>query len=161
MEVLWGQAVSTVEGSGAFALCGWCPARRSTEPFLFCLAVHPVLKKLARNAVPLAHMDDIYLASYNVERLKEVVLILKDDLEKLNLKVNFSKCRTTRQVPGLDEIAVDKGLKVLGVPLSVDADRGPLDKETGYLIEEIVKLEDTQAALLLLRNVHNATLFSL
>ena len=41
-------------------------------------------------------------------------------------------------------------LKVLGAPLSVDADRGPLDKETGYLIEEIVKLEDTQAALLLL-----------
>ena len=41
--------------------------------------------------------------------------------------------------------------------MSVDADRGPLDKETGYLIEEIVKLEDTQAALLLLRNVHNTT----
>ena len=43
-------------------------------------------------------------------------------------------------------------------------DRGPLDKETGYLIEEIVKhLKDTQAALLLLRNVHNTTqpLFSL
>ena len=106
-------------------------------------------------------MDDIYLVSDNVERLKEAVLALKDDLEKLNLKVNFSKCRTTRQVPGLDEIAVDKGLKVLGVPLSVDADRGPLDKETGYLIEEIVKLEDTQAALLLLRNVHNTTTVSL
>ena len=46
--------------------------------------------------------------------------------------------------------------------MSVDADRGPLDKETGYLIEEIVKLEDTQAALLLLRNVHNTTsVFSL
>ena len=39
----------------------------------------------------------------------------------------------------LEGIAVDKELKVLGVPLSVDADRGPLDKETGYLIEEIVK----------------------
>ena len=74
------------------------------------------------------------------------MLTLKDDLEKLNLKVNFNKCRTSRQVPGLEEIAVDKELKVLGVPLSVDADRGPLDKETGYLIEEIVKqLEDTQA----------------
>ena len=61
-------------------------------------------------------------------------------------------------VPGLEEeIAVDKKLKVLGVPLSVDADRGSLDKETGYLIEEIVKLEDTQAALLLQRNVHNTT----
>ena len=107
-------------------------------------------------------MDDIYLVSNNVERLKEAVLALKDDLEKLNLKVNFSKCRTSRQVPGLEEIAVDKELKVLGVPLSVDADRGPLDKETGYLIEEIVKLEDTQAALLLLRNVHNTTpVFSL
>ena len=43
--------------------------------------------------------------------------------------------RTSRQVPGLEEIAVDKELKVLGVPLNVDADRGPLDKETGYLIE--------------------------
>ena len=107
--------------------------------FLFCLAVHPVLKKLARSVVPLAYMDDIYLASDNVERLKEAVLALKDDLEKLNLKVNFSKCRTTRQVPGLEETAVDKELKVLGVPLSVGADRGPLDKETGYLIEEIVK----------------------
>ena len=52
--------------------------------------------------------------------------------------------RTPRQVPGLEEeIAVDKELKVLGIPLSVDADRGPLDKETGYLIEEIVKLENT------------------
>ena len=51
---------------------------------------------------------------------------------------------------------------MLGVPLSVDADRGPPDKETEYLIEEIVKLEDTQAALLLLRNVHNTTpVFSL
>ena len=49
MEVLWGQAASVVEGSGASALCSWCPARRSTGPFLlFCLAVHPVLKKLAR-----------------------------------------------------------------------------------------------------------------
>ena len=88
------------------------------------------------------------------------MLALKDDLVKLNLKVNFNKCRTTRQVPGLDEEIVDKELKVLGVPLS--ADRGPIDKETGYLIEEIVKLEDTQAALLLLRNVHNTTpVFSL
>ena len=44
----------------------------------------------------------------------------------------------------------------------MQTDRGPLDKETGYLIEEIVKFEDTQAALLLLRNVHNTTLvFSL
>ena len=51
---------------------------------------------------------------------------------------------------------------MLGVPLSVDADRGPLDKETGYLIEEMAKLEDTQAALLLLRNVHNTVpVFSL
>ena len=48
--------------------------------------------------------------------------------------------RTSRQVPGLEEIAVDKELKVLGVPLSVDADRQRnLDKETGYIIEEIVK----------------------
>ena len=48
--------------------------------------------------------------------------------------------RASRQVPGLEEIAVDKELKVLGVPLSVDADRQrTLDKETGYLIEEIVK----------------------
>ena len=66
-------------------------------PFLFCLAVHPVLKKLTRVVVPLAYMDDIYLVSDNVERLKEAVLALKDDLEKLNLKVNFNKCRTTRQ----------------------------------------------------------------
>ena len=45
--------------------------------------------------------------------------------------------------------------------MSVDADRGPLDKETGYLIEEIVKLEDIQATLLL-RNVDNTTsVFSL
>ena len=37
-----------------------------------------------------------------------------------------------------------------------------LDKETGCLIEEIIKLEDTQAALLLLRNVHSTTpVFSL
>ena len=64
----------------------------------------------------MAYMDDIYLVSDNVERLKEAVLALKDDLEKLNLKVNFSKCRTTRQVPGLEEeIAVDKELKVLRV----------------------------------------------
>ena len=76
-------------------------------------------------------MDDIYLVSDNVERLKEAVLALKDDLEKLNLKVNFSKCRTTRQVPGLEEITVDKELKVLGVPLSVDADRGPLIRRQG------------------------------
>ena len=89
--------------------------------------MHPVLRKLARSVVPLAYMDDIYLVSNNVERLKEAVLALKDDLEKLNLKVNFSKCRTTRQVPGLDEEIVDKELKVLGVPLSVDADRRPLD----------------------------------
>ena len=54
---------------------------------------------------------DIYLVSDNVERLKEAVLALKDDLEKLNLKVNFNKCRTTRQVPGLEEIAVDKNSK--------------------------------------------------
>ena len=94
-------------------------------PFLFCLAVHPVFKKLGRSVVPLAYMDDIYLVSDNVERLKEAVLALKDDLEKLNLKVNFNKCRTTRQVPGLEEIAVDKELKVLGVPLNVDADREP------------------------------------
>ena len=65
------------------------------------------------------------------KRLKEAVLALKDDLVKLNLKANFNKCRTTRQVPGLDEIAVDKGLKVLGVPLSVDADRGPLIRRQG------------------------------
>ena len=108
-------------------------------PFLSCLAVHPVLGKLARSVVSLPYMDVIYLVSSNVERLKEAVLILKDGLEKLNLKVNFSKCRTTRQVPGLEEITIDKELKVLGVPLSVDADRGPLDEETGYLIEEIVK----------------------
>ena len=38
----------------------------------------------------MAYMDDIYLFSSNVERLKEAVLTLKDDLEKLNLKVNFS-----------------------------------------------------------------------
>ena len=91
-------------------------------PFLFCLAVHPVLRKLARSVVPLAYMDDIYLVSDKVERLKEAVLALKDDLEKLNLKVNFSKCRTFRQVLGLEEIAVRK-LKVLGVPLSADANR--------------------------------------
>ena len=59
----------------------------------------------------MACMNDIYLVSDNVERLKEAVLVLKDDLEKLNLKVNFNKCRTTRQVPGLEEIAVDKELK--------------------------------------------------
>ena len=53
--------------------------------------------------------------------------------------------RTSRKVPGLEEIAVDKELKVLGVPLSVDAQTEDLDKETGYLIEEIVKLEGTQA----------------
>ena len=88
--------------------------------------MHPVLKKLARGVVPLAYMDDIYLVSDNVERLKEAVLALKDDLEKHNLKVSFNKCRTTRQVPGLEEITVDKELKVLGVPLSVGADRGPL-----------------------------------
>ena len=37
-------------------------------------------------------MDDIYLVSDNVERLKEAVPALKDDLVKLILKVNFSKC---------------------------------------------------------------------
>ena len=100
-------------------------------PFLFCLAVHPVLRKLARSVVPLAYMDDIYLVSDNVERLKEAVLALKDDLEKLNLKVNFSKCRTPRQVSGLEEITVDKVLKALGVPLSVDADREPLIRRQG------------------------------
>ena len=52
-------------------------------------------------------------------------------MEKLNLKVNFSTHKTSRQIPGLEEIAVDKELKVLGVPLSVDADREPLGKETG------------------------------
>ena len=45
-------------------------------------------------------MDDIYLVSENVERLKETVLALKDDLEKLNLKVNFSKCRTSNKFQG-------------------------------------------------------------
>ena len=43
-------------------------------------------------------MDDICLVSDNVERLKEAVLALKDDLEKFDLKVNFNKCRTSRQV---------------------------------------------------------------
>ena len=133
MEVLWGQAASTVEGSGAFALCSWCPAaRRFTGPFLFCLAVHPVPKKLARSVVPLAYMDDIYLVSDNVERLNKAVLTLNDDLVKLNLSANFNKCGTTRQVPGLEEeIAVDKELKVLGVPLSVSADRDPLIRRQG------------------------------
>ena len=37
-------------------------------------------------------MDDIQLVSSNAWRLKEAVLILKDDLEKLNIKVNFNKC---------------------------------------------------------------------
>ena len=62
-------------------------------------------------------------------------------------KVNFNKySEHPDKLPGIEVIAVDKELKVLRVPLSVDADRGPLDKETGYLIEEIVKqLEDTQA----------------
>ena len=80
----------------------------------------------------MAYMDDIYLVSDNVERLKEAILSLKDDLEKTSFKVNFNKCRASRQIQGLDEIAVDKGLKVLGGPLSGDADRGPLDKETEY-----------------------------
>ena len=61
-----GQAVSIVEGPGIFALCSWCLARRCMGPFLFCLVVHPVLKKLARSVVPLAYIDDIYLASNNV-----------------------------------------------------------------------------------------------
>ena len=71
-----------------FHVCVWLKG----GPFLFCLAVHPVLKKLTRSVVPLAYMDDIYLVSDNVERLKEAVLALKDDLEKLNLKAYFSKC---------------------------------------------------------------------
>ena len=67
------------------------------------------------------------------------MLTLKDDLEKLNLKVNFNKCRTSRQVPGLEEIAVDKELKVLGVPLSVDEQtEDPLIRDRVH-IEEIVK----------------------
>ena len=62
------------------------------SPFLFCLAVHPVLKKLAMCVVSLAYMDDIYLVSSNVGRHEGAVLTMKDDLEKLNLKVNFNKC---------------------------------------------------------------------
>ena len=43
LEVLWGQAAFTVEGSGASALCSWCPARRSTGsfPLLPCSASSP------------------------------------------------------------------------------------------------------------------------
>ena len=86
--------------------------------------MHPVLKKLARSVVPLAYMDDIYLVSNNVGRLKEAVLTLKDDLEKLNLKANFIKCSEhpdSSRVRG--EIAADKELKILGALLSIDADR--------------------------------------
>ena len=49
------------------------------DPFLFCLAVHPVLKKLTRSAAPLTYLDDIYLVSSSVERLKEAVLALDND----------------------------------------------------------------------------------
>ena len=148
MEVLWAKQLLLLKGQEPLLSAAGVQQGYPLGPFLFfCLAVHPVLKKLARSVVPLAYMDDIYLVSNNVGRLKEAVLTLKDDLEKLNLKVNFNKCRTSRQVPGLEEIAVDKELKVLGVPLSVDADRQrTIDKETGYTIEEIVKhLKDTQA----------------
>ena len=55
--------------------------KRSTGPFslLLCLAVHPVLKKLTRSAAPLTYLDDIYLVSSSVERLKEAVLALDND----------------------------------------------------------------------------------
>ena len=131
-------------------------------PFLFCLAIHPILKEIAKDIIPMAYMDDIYLVSSSVDTLKEVFHKIEEDLGKLGLRINLTKCKTTKQIPGLEGLTVDKNLKILGAPLKVDTNRGHLDKETDDLLEEIAKLGDTQAAILLLRNIHNSSLiFSL
>ena len=131
-------------------------------PFLFCLAIHPVLRRIARSVIPMAYMDDIYLVSRNTDKLREAIHELGEELGKLGLRINLSKCRTTKEIPGFNSLTVDKDLKVLGAPLRADTDRGHFDKETECLLEEVEKLGDTQVAILLLRNIHNSSLiFSL
>ena len=100
----------------------------------------------------MAYMDDIYLISSNADALRETIHFLGEELGKLGLRINISKCRTTRQIPGLSSLTINGDLKVLGAPLKVDTDRGHLDKETEHLLEETKKLGDTQVAILHLRN---------
>ena len=67
-------------------------------PFLFCLAIHPVLRRIARSVIPMAYMDDIYLVSRNTDKLREAIHKLGEELGKLGLRINLSKCRTTREI---------------------------------------------------------------
>ena len=46
-------------------------------PFLFCLAIHPVLKRITEYVIPMAYMDDIYLVSSNAGALRETIHFLE------------------------------------------------------------------------------------
>ena len=87
-------------------------------PFLFCLALHPLLKNLAKRVTPLAYMDyDIYLISEEPENLSRAIQSLMHDLNSIGLKVNLSKCKSTAPIPGFErEIECDRDLHLLGAP---------------------------------------------
>lgn len=60
----------------------------------------------------MAYMDYIYLVS--IDTLREAIHELGEELGKLGLRINLSKCRATKQIPGLSGLAIDRDLQVLG-----------------------------------------------
>ena len=141
-------------------------------PFLFCLAIQPALKKASRLVESFSYMDDIYLVG-EPTKMVQALLELEQFLLSIDLHINFNKYWVHKDSPGLSQgittnsgilFALSKPLQVnsnpmvMKVPLSCDIAISELNAKVAESIELISTIEDTQVALLLLRQIHNGAL---
>lgn len=131
-------------------------------PFLFCLAIqHALTSVTSEKVLSFTYMDDIYLVGH-YEELAIALATLEDLLSALSLRINFAKSYATKKVMGLSrEIPVkgpDDNPLVMKSPLFIRDPINAPSEATRKAIEMIPQIDDTQIALILLRQINNGTL---
>ena len=61
------------------------------------------LKIARRNINNLRHADDITLMAESEKELKSLLMIVKEESEKIDLKLNIKKLRSWHQIPLLND----------------------------------------------------------
>lgn len=143
-------------------------------PFLFCLAIQPILIEISELVESFTYMDDIYLVGEPMKMCKALTA-LETYLSSINLQINFKKSWVNKKTPGIStdfpdnmvsgrktalsqRLTVNDDPKVMKVPLYCDNNITELNAKVAESINAISNIRDVQVALILLRQIHNGSL---